>query len=154
MTINEVLFCLHLRVQYGGQWLCNSTAVWQLTQGVHNQDTIPSDTSLPLIPYFSLVAERRSIVGRQGSIQPAQEGKASWGAEMIEKPTQNVVDKAALAQVVRILAEETRNTEGPTQADPAVSTAVKESLLPAHGYCYLALTDYSKVDKDIDSPMQ
>ena len=53
---------------------------------------------------------------------------------MFEKHTQNVVNEAALAQVVRILAEETRNTEGPTQADPAVSTAVKQSLVPTHGY--------------------
>ena len=51
-----------------------------------------------------------------------------------KNPTQNVVNEAALAQVTRILTEETGNTEGSTEADLAVSTAVKQSLVPTHGY--------------------
>ena len=90
----------------------------------------------PSIPYFSLVSVLRSIVGRQGRRQPAEEGKG-YLISFNQKTTQNIVNEATLAQRLCILADETGNTEGSTQADLAVSVAVlklEQSNSPTHDY--------------------
>ena len=92
----------------------------------------------PSIPYFSLVSVLRSIVGRQGRMQPTQEGEGYFQTQStLSKPTQNIVHETALAQGLCILADETGNTEGSTQADLAVSVAVlnlEQSNSPTHDY--------------------